>query len=132
LLFHQKDAGGTGWTVEESFYRTSSIKDNGIWINKPDLDKKELKPLAFSISEDDARGFKKLRAKDNIDYYHQIEYEVKLILEGELMTFEFTVPKIGKFPGPDDCGPDPIVQRGIYNCAGDFELFPGERRPWAR
>ncbi|KIV82280.1 hypothetical protein PV11_04401 [Exophiala sideris] len=132
LLFQEMDDDGTGWTVKEDFYRTSSIEEDGVWIGQPGLSFDELSPLSFKINEDDTRGFRRARARDRTDFYYHIEYEVKLILEGELMTFEFIVPRSGKFPGPSDCGPDPIVQRGTYNCAGDFELFPGERRPWVR
>ncbi|KAK4943495.1 hypothetical protein LTR10_016986 [Elasticomyces elasticus] len=130
LLFQEKDDDDMGWTVKEDFYRTSSIEDDGVWIDKPGLSFDELSPLAFKINEHDTRGFKRSRARDKTDWYYHIEYEVKLILEGELMTFEFIVPKSGKFPSPNDCGFDVIVQQGTYNCTGDFELFPGERRPW--
>ncbi|KAI1609387.1 hypothetical protein EDD37DRAFT_160633 [Exophiala viscosa] len=132
LLFQEKDDDGTGWTVKEDFYRTSKIERDGVWIDEPGLSFDELSPLAFKIHEDDTRGFKRSRARDRTDWFYHTEYEVKLILEGELMTFEFIVPRSGKFPSPNDCGVDVIVQQGTYNCTGDFELFPGERQPWAR
>lgn len=137
LLFQDKDSDGTGWTIEEDVYRTSKIEKNGVWIDTsgPDSRFVRLQPLVFQISENDTHGFQKLRTQDKTDFYYHIEYEVKLILEGDLMTFEFIVPKTGKFPDANvdgDGNVDMIVQQGTYNCTGDFELFPGERRPWTR
>lgn len=130
LLEDDTDDNG-GWTVEECLYYSDTVSDNGVWVEAPDIDIHEMpSSLWFTISEADAGQFVSLHesAMSGGRRFYKIEYEVGLVLKGDKMTFEFVVPRRGTFPPGGDYGPNPIRQRGSYDCIGAFHLFHSD---WA-
>lgn len=59
--------------------------------------------------------------------YYYVDYEVRLVLKGILMTYEFIIPKRGRWPKGNETGygVDPIVAQVELEDGGAFNLYNG-------
>jgi hypothetical protein len=64
-----------------------------------------------------------LRRKERRYYF--IQYEVRLVLKGILMSYEFVVPRTGQWPerNVEEYGEDPIVAQVELEDGGAFNLY---------
>ncbi|KAK5452008.1 hypothetical protein LTS15_007731 [Exophiala xenobiotica] len=125
LLMDSADENGR-WEITERLYFSDSVANDGLWLDKPNLDIHEMpEPLLFYITQNDSNDFIATVTKtpDGTEQWFEIDYEVGVTFEGHTMMFDIIVPRNGKFPEDGRYGPNPIRRQGHYDCAGAFQLF---------
>ncbi|KIW70035.1 hypothetical protein PV04_02346 [Phialophora macrospora] len=123
-LFREEGRNG-GWEFLEHLYRSDTIRDDDVWVNRPGIDIHLMPhPLRFLIPFSLSDRFIPRLSPDGRTWY-RVEYEVALVLDGMRAIYELVVPRTGKFSKPNKRVRDEgyIVQRGQFDINGVFQLF---------
>ncbi|OAP64244.1 hypothetical protein AYL99_00216 [Fonsecaea erecta] len=121
LMLRDKAAGG--WWVKEQLYYSDKTSEDGVCTKDPRYEIKPMaSPLIFRISFEEAQQFPR-RVNQQGQVWWELEYELILSVDGHIMTFEFIIPRTGKWPTDGDRYVDVMWKTGQYDTAGVSQLF---------
>ncbi|KAL2413647.1 hypothetical protein ABEF95_003870 [Exophiala dermatitidis] len=112
-----------GIVIEERLFYSDTVSDDGIVLEGNNSIDEMPDPLLFKIPQRYFRNFDKKKNRSTGQEWYYLDYEVSLLLDGDDMIFQITIPKHGRFLNPPNrYGHDPIILQGRYDCSGSFKL----------
>ena len=116
------DDDGGGWTVEEFLGYCDKSETDDVWVDDPSNSIRRMpKPVTFMIPLGHTKDFPRPK-KIPGDEYYVIDYEVKIIIDGMLMSFEIVIPCSGRFINDGSSEDYVIREQQTYNIAGAWKL----------